>query len=29
MRLRIRLTLFQVAKVYIYFQFTRTPPISK
>lgn len=29
MRLRIQFTLFRVARIYIYFRFTRTPPISK
>lgn len=29
MRLRIQFTLFRVTRIYIYFQFTRTPPISK
>lgn len=29
MKLRVHFTLFQVAKLYIYFQFTRVPPICK
>ncbi len=29
MKLRIHFSLFQVATVYIYFQFTRVPPICK